>query len=123
MLRYYLIAAGISLTVAYAMFFYGAASGQVIKPAAIAMFTYQHFITTVDGRDCPSWPVCSVYAGMAINKHGMIFGSWLMLDRLIHEHDDLRTAPRIFVDGEMRIDDPLRRNDAWFQHGEFSSIF
>jgi len=113
MLRYYLLAAGSSFVLAYGMFFYGTAHPQGITPAAIPMLGYQYLMSPVDGRDCPSWPVCSVYAATAIHQHGIMMGSWLMLDRLIHEHDDLRTAPRVLVDGEMRVNDPLARNDVW----------
>jgi len=95
-----------------------AASVAVASPQAFAMSFYQRFVSQLDGRSCPSYPVCSSYAHQALDKHGLLLGSWLMLDRLIHEGDDLRSGPRITIGGEARIYDPLSRNDFWLERGE-----
>ncbi|RME86296.1 MAG: membrane protein insertion efficiency factor YidD, partial [Zetaproteobacteria bacterium] len=76
---------------------------------------YQHWIGRVDGRSCPSYPVCSAYAREAIRRYGLLWGSLLMLDRLIHEAGDLRRGPRIVVNGEVRLHDPLARNAFWLE--------
>jgi len=79
--------------------------------APLAM--YQRWLGHLDGRPCPSYPVCSLYAKQALDMHGPLLGSWLMLDRLIHEADDVRRGPWVMaVDGQ-RLYDPLHRNDFW----------
>ena len=87
-------------------------------PAAPSMLPaafWQAFVGRVDGRSCPSYPVCSAYAREAIRRHGLLVGSWLALDRLIHEAGELADGPRIRVDGVLRVYDPLQRNDFWLE--------
>jgi len=38
-----------------------------------------------------------------------------MLDRLIHEADELRLGSWIMIDGQKRLNDPLARNDYWLE--------
>lgn len=88
------------------------------SPAMLLPGFYRHVVGAVDGRSCPSWPVCSSYASQAVKKHGLLIGSWLMLDRLIHEGDDLHERYGwVRVDGELRHDDPVERNDFWLHNG------
>ncbi|MDQ6954391.1 MAG: membrane protein insertion efficiency factor YidD [Mariprofundaceae bacterium] len=88
-----------------------------VAPQGLIIHFYQHALGDLDGRSCPSYPVCSVYAREAFQRHGWLWGSWLMIDRLIHEADDLQ--PRALVghsivfEGEGRLYDPLSRNDFW----------
>jgi len=83
------------------------------KPQAFPSHFYQHAIGTLDGRSCPSYPVCSQYATQAMHQYGLLFGSWLALDRLIHEGDDLRLGPWLFLEGDVRLNDPVARNAFW----------
>ncbi len=85
----------------------------VETPAAFPMRFYQHIIGPMDGKACPSYPVCSLYARQAAARHGFLVGSWLALGRLIHEGDDLRRARWVRVDGKVYSYDPLSRNDFW----------
>ncbi|MDQ6968859.1 MAG: membrane protein insertion efficiency factor YidD [Mariprofundaceae bacterium] len=87
----------------------------VSSPQSLAIHFYQHVLGKVDGRSCPSYPVCSVYARQAIQKHGWLVGSWLAMDRLIHESDDLKTDHWVIFEGEQRLYDPLNRNDFWLK--------
>lgn len=87
------------------------------EPAAFAGDFYAQMIGELDGRSCPSWPVCSLYGRQAVDRHGLLVGSWLMLDRLIHEVDDVRRGPWIRWAGESRLYDPLQRNDFWLRAG------
>jgi len=84
-------------------------------PEAMFMQFYRHVIGQMDGRSCPSYPVCSLYATQAVNRHGLLFGSWLAMDRIIHEHDDLQNGLWLVIDGEKRLYDPLVRNDFWMR--------
>lgn len=84
-------------------------------PALFPIHFYQYVIGDLDGRSCPSFPVCSAYARQALATHGPLLGGWLILDRLIHEGGDLRRGPWVLVEGERRLYDPLQRNDAWLR--------
>jgi len=108
--RLYLLLAVISLL--FALVWRGIAF-PAGKPDAFAIHFYQHVIGALDGRACPSYPVCSLYAAQAVDRYGPLTGSWLMLDRLIHEPDDLVEGQWVIVDGEQRLYDPLARNAFW----------
>jgi len=86
-----------------------------VTPAAFPMHFYQHMIGPMDGKSCPSYPVCSAYAREAVARHGLLVGSWVALDRLIHEGDDLKRARWVWFDDEIRSYDPLSRNDFWLR--------
>jgi len=84
-------------------------------PQTFGIHFYQHILGQIDGRSCPSYPVCSAYAREALQQHGWLVGSWLAMDRLIHEFDDLQSNHTIIVEGEKRLYDPLSRNDFWLR--------
>jgi len=85
------------------------------SPHLFGIHFYQHVVGDLDGRSCPAYPVCSVYARQAQAAHGWLVGSWLMMDRLIHESDDLQHGTWIVFEGEKRLYDPLSRNDFWLK--------
>ncbi len=89
----------------------------VTSPQSFVIHFYQHGLGHLDGRSCPSYPVCSAYAREAFQRHGWLVGSWLVMDRLIHEADDLKKnsaiGHMIVWQGERRLYDPLSRNDFW----------
>jgi len=109
-LRLYLLLAAASF--AAALLWQGYAP-PLLKPAGISMHFYRHVIGNLDGRSCGSYPVCSSYGAQAVEKHGFLIGSWLMIDRLIHEAGDMKRGHWIMVNGEKRLYDPLSRNDFW----------
>ena len=84
-------------------------------PQLFGVHFFQNVVGEVDGRSCPSFPVCSVYAKQAFVRHGWLVGSWLTMDRLIHEPDDLERGWWVVVDGEKRLYDPLSRNVKWLR--------
>lgn len=86
-----------------------------MAPHQFGIHFYQHVVGELDGRSCGSYPVCSSYAKEAFAEHGWLIGSWLMLDRLIHEAGDAEQGPYIMVEGQRRLYDPLSRNDAWLR--------
>jgi len=43
---------------------------------------YQKTLSLVIGGECRFYPTCSAYAIEAIEKHGVITGSWLALKRI-----------------------------------------
>ena len=85
------------------------------SPALLPIRFYQRVASPIDGRDCPSWPTCSQYALQAVRAHGLLVGSWLAIDRLIHEADDLRRPAWVRAGGRLRSFDPLSRNDFWLR--------
>ena len=109
----YLGLAGISLLLA--IFWMQSIDSPSTTPQTFPTHFYQHIVGTLDGRSCSSYPVCSQYASQAMQQYGLLFGSWLTLDRLIHEADDLQRGPWIYVDGEARLNDPIERNAFWLE--------
>jgi len=110
----YALLATLSLVVATSI---PRASGAVVSAAGAPLHVYQLLIGGHDGRPCPSYPVCSLYAQEAFDTHGLLIGSWLMLDRLIHEADDVRRGPWLLAADGKRLYDPLARNDFWLRSG------
>ncbi len=47
---------------------------------------YQYFISPLIGCHCRFFPSCSQYSKLAIEQHGVIFGTWLMIKRLLVCH-------------------------------------
>lgn len=113
-LKQYLLFAALSLLLAM-VYPWIISPQQAVSPAVVPMKIYQQVLSSLDGRDCPSWPVCSVYADQALARHGFVVGSWLLLDRLLHEHDDLRNPRWVLINDEKYLYDPLRRNDFWLE--------
>jgi hypothetical protein len=61
------------------------------------------------------YPTGSDYARQAIKKHGALVGIVLTADRLLHEGNEGRRAPRIRKYGLWRVYDPVAANDWWWQ--------
>jgi putative component of membrane protein insertase Oxa1/YidC/SpoIIIJ protein YidD len=75
---------------------------------------FQTYLSPVDGDRCPSYPTCSQYGREAIRKHGALLGLVLTFDRLIHESDEIRSAPLVRVGESYRYYDPVENNDFWW---------
>ena len=64
---------------------------------------------------CPMHPSCSEYSRQAVEKHGFSLGWAMAMDRLLRcGRDELKRAPRILVEGQWKIYDPLSANDNWW---------
>jgi putative component of membrane protein insertase Oxa1/YidC/SpoIIIJ protein YidD len=63
---------------------------------------------------CPSHPSCSAYALEAIELHGLVRGTILAADRLIHEPGRLKKGPWLIIDGQRKLYDPLSANIGWW---------
>jgi putative component of membrane protein insertase Oxa1/YidC/SpoIIIJ protein YidD len=74
---------------------------------------FQQVISPVDGNRCPSHPTCSRYSVQAYRKHGVLLGTLMTVDRLVHEASEASFAPVIEVHGVRRIYDPLSANEFW----------
>lgn len=47
---------------------------------------YQYLLSPLLGPSCRFYPSCSCYAQEALERHGVIKGSWLALRRLLRCH-------------------------------------
>lgn len=75
---------------------------------------YQDIVSPVDANRCPMYPSCSEYGIQVLRKHGPFLGLIMIADRLIHERDEMRDAPRIIVRDRWEYYDPMENNDFWF---------
>ena len=61
----------------------------MVKPRQIFMWSirgYQLAISPMLGANCRFYPSCSCYAHAAIERYGVLRGSWLGLRRLLRCH-------------------------------------
>jgi len=47
---------------------------------------YQYVLSPLLGNNCRFYPSCSSYAVTAIEKHGLLRGSWLAIKRILKCH-------------------------------------
>lgn len=76
---------------------------------------FQRVISPVDGARSNMYPTGSDYARQAFAKHGALVGVILTTERLMHEGNEARVAPRIRKYGLWRIFDPVAANDWWWR--------
>ena len=82
--------------------------------AFLASF-YRHYLSPVDGHECPSLPSCSAYSIKAFKKHGFFMGWMMTVDRLLHEgSEETRVSPLVLWHGKWKILDPVENNDFWW---------
>lgn len=53
---------------------------------------YQFFLSPWLGGQCRFFPSCSVYAIEAIQEHGVVYGTYWMLHRLLRCHPGCQSA-------------------------------
>ncbi len=89
------------------------------SPGGWLVSIFRDYVSAVDGDRCPSAPSCSSFSVQAFNKHGFIMG-WLMtVDRLIHEgKEETDVSPLVYVNGRLRIYDPVENNDFWWPNAD-----
>lgn len=74
---------------------------------------YRTVISPVNGNNSDLAPVHSLYAVQAIKEHGMLLGTLLTTERLIHEPNEIPLAPAFTEDGRVFHHDPLIWNVYW----------
>ena len=79
-----------------------------------ALAAWHHVLTRADGPRSVMYPTASGFLGQAVAKHGMLIGTVMTTDRLLHEWDEQRRAPRIVKYGIERTYDPVEANDFWW---------
>lgn len=78
------------------------------------LLIFSKYISPIDGDRCNMYPTCAAYGREAVEKHGFMGGLILTVDRLIHESDEINTAPRIIKWDRLRYLDPVSNNDFWW---------
>ncbi|MBW1676634.1 MAG: membrane protein insertion efficiency factor YidD [Deltaproteobacteria bacterium] len=97
---------------------HSAVSGRpAINPLRSLVEVYRNYLSPIDGKTCPMYPSCSKYSLLCFEKHGFFVGWVMTCDRLLHEADEMRKAPVIYVNGAEKFHDPLENNDFWW-HSE-----
>jgi hypothetical protein len=90
---------------------------KVVNPLGILVEFHRNYLSPIDGKECPMYPSCSQYSLLCLRKHGALVGWMMSCDRLLHEPDEMRKAPLIYVNGQARFYDPVENNDFWW-HSE-----
>jgi uncharacterized protein len=92
-----------------------------LEPLQTGIRFFQRFISPVDGPRCPMYPTCSAYATQALQKHGPLFGSFITVDRLLHESGPTFHDHPVKLGGRIRFLDPLSANDRWASSNPLSA--
>ena len=72
-------------------------------------------LSAVRYGECPMYPSDSEYGLQSIQKHGMLIGWIMAMDRLMRSgRDEIRLAPKILINGKWKSFDPVERNDFWW---------
>jgi|SRR3972149_7607309 len=85
-------------------------SASILKGGVVI---FSRYISPVDGDRCFMYPTCAAYSKEAVEKHGFLLGIFLTVDRLIHEGNEMDTAPLIKIGNRLRRLDPVSNNDFW----------
>src|SRR5262245_18052257 len=67
-----------------------------------ALSAWHNVLTRADGPRSVMYPTASGFLGQAVAKHGMLIGIMMTADRLLHEWDEQKRAPRIVKYGISR---------------------
>jgi hypothetical protein len=90
---------------------------KAFSPISALVQFHRDYLSPIDGKECPMYPSCSEYSLLCLKKHGAFVGWMMSCDRLLHEANEMRRAPLIYVNGEARFHDPVENNDFWW-HSE-----
>jgi hypothetical protein len=79
-----------------------------------ALSVWHNVLSRADGPRSVMYPTASGFLGQAVAKHGLLMGMIMTTDRLMHEWDEPRRAPRVVKYGISRAYDPVEANDFWW---------
>jgi hypothetical protein len=72
-------------------------------------------LSAVRAGNCPMYPSCSEYSKACFQRYGFLRGWMMTCDRLMRcGRDEIRWAPRVYVNGEWKYFDPVERNVRWW---------
>lgn len=92
-----------------------AESSSKLNPLVQGVRFFQKFISPVDSPRCPMYPTCSTYALQALHRHGPVLGSFITVDRLLHETSPEEQSIPLEGFERTRYYDPLNANDFWLE--------
>jgi hypothetical protein len=72
---------------------------------------FQEYLSPTDGPRCALYPTCSEYSQHAVRKYGLLRGTVMTFDRILHEPDERRLKPAELIKGAYRVRDPLSENE------------
>ena len=69
------------------------------KIIILAIKFYRNFLSPFLGNNCRFYPSCSLYAQIAVERHGIFHGLWLSFKRLLKchpwHHDGYDPVPEV----------------------------
>jgi putative component of membrane protein insertase Oxa1/YidC/SpoIIIJ protein YidD len=72
-------------------------------------------LSAVRYGECPMYPSDSEYSLQSLQKHGMLVGWIMAMDRLMRcGRDETRLSPEVFINGKRKTYDPVGQNDFWW---------
>ena len=72
-------------------------------------------LSAVRYGECPMYPSDSEYSLQSIQKHGMLIGWIMTMDRLMRcGRDETRLSPEVLINGKWKTYDPVGKNDFWW---------
>ena len=72
-------------------------------------------LSAVRSGECPMYPSDSEYSLQSIQKHGMLMGWIMAMDRLMRcGRDETRLSPMLIINGKSKYYDPVEKNDFWW---------
>jgi putative component of membrane protein insertase Oxa1/YidC/SpoIIIJ protein YidD len=91
---------------------------QVTNPLSWIVEFYRgplNHLSAVRYGECPMYPSDSEYGLQSIQKHGMLTGWIMAMDRLMRcGRDETRLSPKILINGKWKYFDPVEKNDFWW---------
>ena len=72
-------------------------------------------LSAVRRGECPMYPSDSEYSLQSIQKHGLLVGWIMTMDRLMRcGRDETSLSPQVFINGKWKAYDPVGKNDFWW---------
>lgn len=72
-------------------------------------------LSAVRYGECPMYPSDSEYSLQSLQKHGMLIGWIMTMDRLMRcGRDETKLSPGVFINGKWKTYDPVDKNDFWW---------
>ena len=72
-------------------------------------------LSAVRYGECPMYPSDSEYSLQSLQKHGMLVGWIMTMDRLMRcGRDETRLSPEVLINGKWKTYDPVGKNDFWW---------
>jgi uncharacterized protein len=93
-------------------------SGRGTDPLSLMTHFYRgplNHLSAVRYGECPMYPSDSEYSLQSIQKHGVLAGWIMTMDRLMRcGRDETRLSPEVFINGKWKTYDPVDKNDFWW---------